>query len=115
MNNFIDDEDLDRQLREAAVYIDDDGFTARMVQQLPARSAPMRLRSVVLVAAALLASVLTYVLSGGGRFLSDFVVRVSELPLLWLVIVTFIAGLMVGAFGLVAAISKTRQAPLLAR
>jgi hypothetical protein len=115
MERFIEDEELDRQLREAVCYIDDGGFTTRVLQQLPAQPAPMRLRGVILIAAALLASVLTYVLSGGGRFLRDFVMQVSELPMLWLVIITFTAGLAVSAFGLAAAIFKTRQTPLLAR
>jgi len=115
MNQFIQDEELDRQLREALPYIDDNGFTARVIKQLPTQTAPMRLRGAILVAAAVLASVLTYVLSGGGRFVSDFVMRVSELPMLWLLIITFSAGLLVGAFGLIAALFKAREAPLLAR
>src|SRR5438045_4483561 len=35
MNALIDDETLDRQLREAATYIDDNGFTARVLARLP--------------------------------------------------------------------------------
>ena len=33
---MTDDETLDRQLREAAPYIDDDGFTAHVMARLPA-------------------------------------------------------------------------------
>jgi len=32
---MIDDDTLDRQLREAAPYIDDEGFTARVMAKLP--------------------------------------------------------------------------------
>ena len=32
---MIDDETLDRQLREAVPYINDDGFTARVIARLP--------------------------------------------------------------------------------
>ena len=32
---------LDRELREAAPYIDDEGFTARVLQQLPPPGAVM--------------------------------------------------------------------------
>lgn len=115
MEYFAEDEELDRQLREAVLYIDDNGFTSRVLGQLPAPAAPARLRGTILVAAAVLASVLTYILSGGGRFLSDFVIRVFELPTLWLLIITLIAGLVVGAFGLLAAVFKSREASLFAR
>ena len=116
MEKFIDDEELDRQLREAVPYIDDAGFTGRVLKQLPGRAAPVRSRSVILVTATVLASVLAYVLSGGGRFVSDFVMQVSTLPLLWLLIATFVAGIVIGALGLVAAVFKAREAaPLLAR
>src|SRR5437762_1503583 len=41
---------LDRELREAAPYIDDDGFTVRVLQQLPApRRSHDLLRSVILL------------------------------------------------------------------
>src|SRR5436853_2586947 len=102
MEHFTDDEEPDRQLRDAIPYIDDGGFTVRVLQQLPARPASMRLRGVILITVTLLASVLAYVLSGGGRFLNEFVVRVSELPILWLLIITLIAGMAVAAFGVVA-------------
>ena len=36
MNAMIDDDTLDRQLRDAAPYIDDEGFTARVMARLPA-------------------------------------------------------------------------------
>ena len=55
MDRFIEDEELDRQLGEAVPYIDDGGFTTRVLQQLPTQTAPMRLRGVILVAAALFA------------------------------------------------------------
>ena len=32
MKKLIEDEELDRQLRDAAPYIDDDGFTAQVLQ-----------------------------------------------------------------------------------
>ncbi len=35
MNEIKQEDWLDRQLREAAPYIDDEGFTARVLQQLP--------------------------------------------------------------------------------
>ena len=39
---MIDDETLDRQLREAVPYINDDGFTARVIARLPGSSGGSR-------------------------------------------------------------------------
>ena len=62
MSIEIQDDWLDRKLQEAAPYIEDDGFTARVLRSLPQ---PVRkaefLRSFILVAMSALASALTYV------------------------------------------------------
>ena len=117
MKNFIDDDELDRQLREAAPYIDDDGFTARVLHSLPPRSAiaPDRRRGVVLVAAALVASVLAYFLSGGGQFVNELIIRLVALSPMWLLGLAGAAGLIVGAFGLGAALLKSREPVLITR
>jgi hypothetical protein len=60
-----------------------------------------------------LASVLAYLLSGRGGFVNDFVVRVSELPMTWLLALTFGAGIIVGALGLTAAVVKAREPALI--
>jgi hypothetical protein len=50
---------LDRKLREAAPYIDDEGFTARVLQQLPPpRRGRDLLRAAILLGMTFLASVL---------------------------------------------------------
>ena len=115
MERLIDDDELDRQLREAPPYINDDGFTARVLHQLPVRRAPVRLRATILIAATILATVLAYVLSGGGRFVRQIVGQLSELPLSWLLTLAVSAGLLVAMCGLAAAVFKAREAPLLAR
>ena len=52
---MIDDETLDRQLREAVPYINDDGFTARVIARLPAaRREPQWLRAMIVLGLALL-------------------------------------------------------------
>jgi hypothetical protein len=98
---------LDRELREAAPYIDDEGFTARVLQQLPA---PQRrrelLRAAILLGMTFLASVLAYVVSGGGRFVSVTFERLAALPALWVFGLALASGLLVAAAGAVAAISK---------
>jgi hypothetical protein len=83
MNEISQQDPVDRQLREAAPYIDDNGFTARVLQQLPAPRRPRRsLRGAILLAATLLASALAYLASDGGRFVVVAMERLSALPAL---------------------------------
>ena len=100
---------LDRELREAAPYIDDEGFTIRVLQQLPApRRAHDLLRAAILLGMTLLASGLAYVVSGGGRFVSVTLERLAALPALWVFVLALASGLMIAAVGAAAAISQGR-------
>jgi hypothetical protein len=98
---------LDRQLREAAPYIDDAGFTSRVLQQLapPRRS----LRGAILLTITLLATILTYLLSDGGRFLVVAATRLTTLPTLWLFVLALGSGILAMAGGVIAAISKAKE------
>ena len=81
MDEIKQEDWLDRQLREAAPYIDDEGFTARVLQQLPPpRNARRSFRGAILLTITLLASVLAYLLSDGGRFLVVEATRLTTLP-----------------------------------
>jgi len=100
---------LDQQLREAAPYIDDDGFTARVLQQLPPpRRSHDLLRATILFGMTLLASVLAYVVSGGGRFVNMTVERLAALPALWVFALALATGLVIAAAGATAAITNGR-------
>ena len=100
---------LDRQLREAAPYIDDEGFAARVLQQLPPpRRRHDLLRAAILLGMTLLASVLAYVVSGGGRFISVTVDRLAALPALWVFVLALASGLVIAAVGAAAALSRER-------
>ena len=100
---------LDRELREAAPYINDEGFTARVLQQLPPpRHRDDLLRAAILLGMTLLASVLAYVVSGGGRFVTVTLERLAALPALWVFVLALASGLMIAAVGAAAAISKGR-------
>ena len=100
---------LDRELREAAPYIDDGGFTAGVLQQLPPpRRRRDLLRAAILLGMTLLASVLAYVVSGGGRFISVTIERLAALPALWVFMLALASSLMITAVGATAAISRDR-------
>ncbi len=110
MNGMIDDEMLDRQLREATSYIDDDGFTARVMSNLPAAPRESRwLRAMVLLGLALLGSGIAYLLSGGGRIVREGVIQMADFPIWLLLVFAFGCGLVVGAFAVIFAIRKTPE------
>jgi hypothetical protein len=100
---------LDQKLREATPYIDDEGFTARVLQQLP-RARPRRdlLRAGIILGMTFLASVLAYVFSDGGRFVSVTLERLAALPALWVFALALASGLVVAGVGASAAISRSR-------
>ena len=100
---------LDRELCEAAPYIDDAGFTARVLQQLPPpRRGRDLLRAAILLGMTLLASVLAYVVSGGGRFVTMTLERLAALPALWVFVLALTSSLVIAAVGATAAISRER-------
>jgi|SRR6267142_5900032 len=107
MQDNLREDLLDVRLREEAAYIDDAGFTARVVQELPARRVRHSLRAVILLGVTLAASAIAYLLSGGGWFIAEEVTRFAmlPLPLIWLCAAG--ATVLVMAGGLAAAMSKT--------
>src|SRR6476661_855135 len=114
MNTMIDDETLDRQLREAAPYIDDDGFTARVMANLPvAQRDPRWLRAMILLGLAILGSGIAYMLSGG--IIREGVIQLSNFPIWLLLVFAFGCGLVVGGFAVLAALRRTPEVRDLAR
>ena len=110
MNQVNQEDWLDRELREAAPYIDDEGFTARVLQQLPPpRRGHDLLRAAILLGMTFLASVLAYFVSGGGRFVSITLERLAALPALWIFVLALASGLAIAAVGATAAISRSRD------
>jgi hypothetical protein len=101
---------LDRQLREAAPYLDDDGFTRAVVQKLPVRRPRLQvIRATVLFMATLVASLLAYVLSDNGRFVVEGVLRMVGMSPLMVIGIGTIFGVILMAAGVVAALFKNRE------
>ncbi len=110
MNETSHEDLLDRQLREAAPYIDDAGFTAGVLAQLPVpQQKRVSMRGVILLGLTLLGSALAYVLSDGGHFIAVTLTRLMLLPTTMLLLVAVGSCMLVTSVGLVTAISKSRQ------
>ncbi len=110
MDEVTQEDLLDRQLREAAPYIDDEGFTGRVLNQLPPSRAGRRsLRVLILLGITILASGLSYFLSGGGRFIDRGLAWLAALPVLWVFALALGCGIVVTGLGIAAAIANNRQ------
>ncbi|MBA3962412.1 MAG: hypothetical protein H0X40_10985 [Chthoniobacterales bacterium] len=93
MDEELHEDWLDARLREEAAYIDDAGFTAQLMQKVPARrTTRTSLRGAVLLGITMLACVITYLASDGGHFLVSAVQTLAAMPL-WIlfVVATFCA------------------------
>ena len=112
MNDPLQEDWLDARLREQAPYIEDAGFTAQVIQKLPARRQPRSLRGAILLCVTLLASVITYTVSDGGGFLIAAATRLASMPLLFVCIVAIGCSLLMTAIAAGAAFTKTREQSL---
>ena len=109
MDAELSDERLDALLRDETPYIDDDGFTARVVRQLPARRQRRSLRAMILLGMTLLAGAVAYVLSGDGAPIAEGFARLALLPMWILVALAIICGGLVTLGGAAAALLRTRD------
>ena len=107
MDENLQEDWIDARLRDDVSYIDDSGFTARVVQKLPAQRVRHSLRAVILMGVTLVASAIAYLLSGGGWFIAEEVTRFALLPLPVILLCAAGATALVMAGGLAAVMSKT--------
>lgn len=109
MDDQIEEDWLDARLRSEAPYIDDAGFSARVVAQLPVSRARGSMRAVILFATTLLASAIAYAVSDDGHFVAETFVRLQQLPLPLLALLALFCGLLVTAIGSFVAVAKARE------
>ena len=107
MDENLQEDWIDARLRDDATYIDDSGFTARVVQKLPAHRVRHSVRAAILLGVTLVASAIAYLLSGGGWFIAEEVTRFALLPLPVILLCAAGATALVMAGGLAAVMSKT--------
>lgn len=100
---------LDARLRDEAVYIDDDGFTARVMQQLPASRQLRSRRDFILLAVTLIACLVAYLISGRGTFLAHAAEFLVAMPIVTVCAIAGGCGLLVTIIGASAALAKARS------
>ena len=110
MDAQLQDEDwLDAKLRDEMPYIDDDGFTSRVSQELPVRRRSPKMRSAILLSVSVLAAVIAYVVAGGGSFVMDVVGWFAVKPLASLYIITIGCGLLLTGIAVSFAVLRSRK------
>ncbi len=109
MNDPLDNL-LDARLREEMPYIDDAGFTARVMKQVPRRHlAPSTQRAFIIFAATIVSVVIAYFASGEGMFVQDAFARAASLRPMQLLLLVFLCGTAMTVAGLWAALTRARD------
>jgi hypothetical protein len=108
MDEKLQEDWLDARLRDDAPYIDDAGFTSRVVQKMPTRHVRRSYRAFILVGITLAACIAAYLLAGGSSFAFDTFANIAFLPRMTIWIFVGAAGVLVMAGGLAAAVSRVR-------
>jgi hypothetical protein len=109
MDENLQEDWLDARLRDEAPYIDDAGFTARVMQRLPAPRPRYSFRNVLLVCLTLLGSVLTYVASSGGKFIGTGIDTIASLPILWILTLALVCSVVFSSIATAAAVARIRN------
>ena len=109
MEEKVQEDWLDARLRDETAYIDDAGFTSRVVQKLPVRSVRRSSRAAILLAVTIAASVLAYFLAGGSWFIAERLTLFAMMPATRILLIAVAATVLVMAGGLAMALSKTRS------
>jgi hypothetical protein len=111
MEKNLQEDWLDVRLREDTSYIDDAGFTARIVQRLPTRRVRRSYRAMILLGVTLVACIAAYFLSGGSWFIAEEVTNLAMMPITLIWLFAAAAAFVVMAGGLAAALSRSRSRP----
>src|SRR5882757_5972192 len=99
MEEMLQDDLLDARLRDEAPYLDDSGFTSRVVQKLPARHVRRSYRALILIGITLAACLVAFRLSGGTSLFIEGITFVTMMPvtIMWLWVGAAAVLLMVGS------------------
>ena len=107
MEEQLQEDWLDARLREEAPYIDDEGFTARVMQQLPPARQSRSLRSAILIGMAVIATIAAFLASS--EFLATTATFLVAMPIATIAALAVCASLAVIIFGTTMAVARVRD------
>jgi hypothetical protein len=108
MEDNLQEDSLDARLRDEAPYLDDAGFTSRIVEKLPARRVRRSSRAFLLLGITVAACLVAFWVAGGSSLVIDAYANVAMMPVTSMWICAAAAGALVMAGGLAAAYSRSR-------
>ena len=108
MEEMLQEDSLDARLREDAPYLDDAGFTSRVVHSLPARRVRRSYRAFILIGITLVACLVAFRLAGGTGFFVEGVTYVTMMPVTLMWLCAGAAAALVMAGSIAAAYSRSR-------
>ena len=108
MEEKLQEDWLDARLRDEAPYLDDAGFTSRVVQKLPARQVRRSYRALIMLGITVAACIAAFWFAGGTSLAIDAYANMAMLPVLWMWIFAAAVGVLLMAGGLAAALSRSR-------
>jgi hypothetical protein len=108
MEEKLQEDWLDARLRDDAPYIDDAGFTSRVVHKLPAHHVRRSYRAFILIGITLVACLAAFYFAGGTSLFVEGIAFVTMMPprAMWFYIGTVAMLIMAGS--LAAAYSRAR-------
>ena len=109
MEEQLQEDWLDAKLRDELPYIDDDGFTSRVSQQLPVRRRRSKARAAILLSVSVFAAVVAYVVAGGSAFVLETLGWFAVMPLTLIYTITVVCGLLLTGGAVFAAVSRARK------
>ena len=108
MEQNLQEDAFDARLRDEMPYIDDAGFTSRVVHKLPARHVRRSYRAFILVGITIAACIAAFWFAGGTSFAFEAYANVAMLPVTWMWAFMAVISLLVMAGGLAASVSRSR-------
>ena len=108
MEEKLQEDPIEARLRDEAPYLDDSGFTSRVVQKLPARQVRRSYRALILIGITLAACFAAFWLAGGSGFLFESFSYVAMMPVVMLWLCVGAVAFLIMAGTLAAAYSRTR-------
>ena len=108
MEENLQQDPLDARLRDEAPYIDDAGFTAGVVQKLPARHVRRSYRAFILIGITLVACLVAFRLSGGTNLFFEGIAYVTMMPTTMMLFCLGATAVLLMAGSLAAAYARSR-------